>query len=114
MRLGATTGSDYLMKVVLDILKLTECKKVYEKQKVSFQKGLDPTQLCAGTLDGGKDTCQGDSGGPLQVTLKEPYCMYNIIGVTSTGLFCGYANTPAVYTTVAKYVDWIEGIVWSV
>lgn len=100
------------MKVVLDILNLDECKKVYEKEMISFKNGLDSTQLCVGVLDGGKDTCQGDSGGPLQVILKEPYCMYNIIGVTSTGLFCGYANAPAVYTKISKYIDWIESIVW--
>lgn len=100
------------MKVILDIINLDRCKKVFENDKLSYKNGLDSNVLCVGVLEGGKDTCQGDSGGPLQIILKEPYCMYSIIGVTSTGKFCGYANAPAIYTKTSNYLDWIESIVW--
>lgn len=100
------------MKVVLDIITGEPCNTVFQSDDTSFPNGLMPSLLCAGVLQGGKDTCQGDSGGPLQVIMEQPYCMYNIIGVTSTGKFCGYANSPAVYTKVSAFLDWIESIVW--
>lgn len=56
---------------------------------------------------------QGDSGGPLQVVLDNPYCMYSVVGVTSFGKFCGFKNSPAVYTRVSSYVPWIESVVWK-
>ncbi len=45
------------------------------------------TQICAGEINGGKDTCQGDSGGPLYV--KETIngkTKYVVAGLTSFGL----------------------------
>jgi secreted trypsin-like serine protease len=56
---------------------------------------------------------QGDSGGPLQVVLEKPYCMYSVVGVTSFGKFCGFKNSPAIYTRVSSYIHWIESIVWK-
>jgi secreted trypsin-like serine protease len=96
------------MKVTLNIYSNDECAKVMTPR----EKVLN-SMLCAGLLEGGKDTCQGDSGGPLQVVLEEPYCMYSIIGVTSFGKFCGFANSPAIYTTISSFIPWIENIVWS-
>lgn len=47
-----------------------------------------------------------------QVTMVEPYCMYNIVGVTSFGKFCGFASSYGVYTNVTSFVEFIERIVW--
>ncbi len=55
----------------------------------------------------GKDSCQGDSGGPLvyRTNVGEPFYQ---IGITSFGTKeCG-TGTPAVYTRVSAYLDWIE------
>ncbi|RZC43130.1 serine protease snake-like, partial [Asbolus verrucosus] len=106
----ADRGSRYLMKVTLTIYDSPPCAAAL---KSSFQKFVTETMLCAGEMKGGKDTCQGDSGGPLQIVMKEPYCMYGIIGITSYGKFCGFANSPAVYTKVSSYIPWIESIVWK-
>lgn len=55
---------------------------------------------------------QGDSGGPLQITSDDNQCLYYIIGVTSFGKGCGTLS-PAIYTRVSEYLDWVETIVWT-
>lgn len=59
---------------------------------------------------------QGDSGGPLQVRINLPSssqgAMHFIVGITSFGFECSLPDTPAVYTRVSSFVDWIESIVW--
>ncbi len=54
--------------------------------------------------DPGPDSCQGDSGGPLldDATGEQT-------GVVSFGGRCGIA-TPGVYTEVAAYTEWIQGV----
>ena len=51
------------------------------------------TQICAGDINGGKDTCQGDSGGPLYVlgTINGK-SKYILSGVTSFGYQCAIAG----------------------
>lgn len=102
------------MKVNLNIIPNGDCEKYFKREKDTGQlkHGINDQMLCAGELKGGKDTCQGDSGGPLQVVLAEPYCMYSIVGIVSFGKFCGFANQPAIYTRVSKYIPWIEKTVW--
>uniref|UniRef100_T1H183 Peptidase S1 domain-containing protein n=1 Tax=Megaselia scalaris TaxID=36166 RepID=T1H183_MEGSC len=66
-------------------------------------------KICAGDLEGIKDTCQGDSGGPIFMKkLFTPYA----IGLTSFGGSCAH-GIPAVYTRISEYLDWIENIVWG-
>lgn len=59
------------------------------------------TTLCAMYKPGGRDTCQGDSGGPL-------VCGVTQYGITSGGFGCGQPNTPALYTRVDKFLDFIR------
>ncbi|XP_024942568.1 serine protease snake [Cephus cinctus] len=107
-------GSNELMKVQLDYISQEECEKGFRAELGTRQmpSGVIPNLLCAGVMEGGKDTCQGDSGGPLQRVLTEPYCMYSVVGITSFGKFCGFKNSPAIYSRVSTYIDWIESIVW--
>ena len=84
---------------------------------------------------GGVDTCQGDSGGPLWRNIKviHIYIFYTLIfqqtifttyitqegnstkatqiGVVSRGMICGGFNSPGVYTSVSKILDWIKTVV---
>ncbi|XP_039282037.1 serine protease snake isoform X4 [Nilaparvata lugens] len=100
--------STTLLKVQLEIIERDTCNEYY-KENVQID---DNRMICAGDLYGRKDTCRGDSGGPLQVRRTTPYCMYNIIGVTSIGRGkCG-TKKPGVYTRVSHYLPWIEKIVW--
>ncbi|EDV37201.1 uncharacterized protein Dana_GF13335 [Drosophila ananassae] len=57
--------------------------------------------ICAGYLEGGKDTCNGDSGGPLVVDGV-------LVGVVSWGVGCGREGFPGVYTSVYSHTKWIE------
>ncbi|XP_021921295.1 serine protease snake-like [Zootermopsis nevadensis] len=115
MDYASDAQSKELMKVILDFVTNDDCSTYYKNDVGGKQipKGLIDAQMCSGVLEGGKDTCQGDSGGPLQVVLDNPYCMYSVVGVTSFGKFCGFKNSPAVYTRVSSYVPWIESVVWK-
>nr|Q9I8X1.2 RecName: Full=Snake venom serine protease Dav-PA; Short=SVSP; AltName: Full=AaV-SP-I; AltName: Full=AaV-SP-II; Flags: Precursor [Deinagkistrodon acutus] len=58
--------------------------------------------LCAGIVQGGKDTCGGDSGGPL-------ICNGQFQGIVSYGAHpCGQGPKPGIYTNVFDYTDWIQ------
>uniref|UniRef100_A0A1B0CS99 Putative serine protease snake-like zootermopsis nevadensis n=1 Tax=Lutzomyia longipalpis TaxID=7200 RepID=A0A1B0CS99_LUTLO len=103
--------SDTLQKVTLDIIPNYECSPLFEINR-KLQRGIVDTQMCAGYLDGGKDTCQGDSGGPIQVVTPGNICIFHIVGLTSFGKSCGGVNAPGVYTRVSSYLDWIEPITW--
>ncbi|XP_062854219.1 transmembrane protease serine 9-like [Trichomycterus rosablanca] len=64
--------------------------------------------MCAGYLEGGRDTCQGDSGGPMVTKMGATWIQP---GVTSWGKGCAWKNYPGVYTNVARYQTWITGII---
>jgi secreted trypsin-like serine protease len=73
-----------------------------------YGSDFDPaTMMCAGQA--GKDTCQGDSGGPLVV--PGPSGKPIQIGVTSWGEGCGVANKEGVYSRIANFQTWIQGVV---
>ncbi|XP_046382731.1 transmembrane protease serine 9-like [Ischnura elegans] len=103
-----------LLKVELDLLDNSICNQTFDveiRTTNQLRKGIDGTMICAGTVEGGKDTCKGDSGGPLQAPFKEA-CMYEIWGITSFGKICGVGTSSAVYTRVSEFIPWIESIVW--
>lgn len=103
--------SNDLLKVTLKLIPQEKCNDSYAtSQDYKLPRGIVADwQLCAGSS--GKDTCQGDSGGPLVVLNNDYYCMYSLIGITSTGKDCGGA-APGIYTRVYNYISWIESIVW--
>ncbi|XP_077284901.1 serine protease snk-like [Arctopsyche grandis] len=103
--------SETLQKVTIDLIDNKTCTDFYNRKR-KLPDGIIDGQLCAGYLSGGKDTCQGDSGGPIQIRDPEVNCAYQLIGITSFGVGCGGKNSPAVYTRISHYVDWIESIVW--
>nr|CAD7396826.1 unnamed protein product [Timema poppensis] len=114
MEYASDATSKELMKVELSFIPMDKCNDTYKNDVggLSMVSGLQDSQLCAGELQGGKDTCQGDSGGALQIVPDKPYCMYNIVGVTSFGKFCGFKNSPAIYTRVSHFIPWLEDIIW--
>ena len=69
------------------------------------ETGITDNMICAGFVEGGKDSCQGDSGGPLIFKHEEQWYQ---AGVVSFGNGCAAPNAPGVYARVANYNDWVE------
>lgn len=107
---GATTENgrlaDLLMKVDINMIDYQYCYKFWSGKNYKIDK---IKQMCAGVLDGGKDSCQGDSGGPLYTNLGTASAKnYVQVGIVSFGFGCALENSPPVYTNIAAYKDFIQ------
>jgi secreted trypsin-like serine protease len=95
-----SAASAQLFEVGLPTVAEAVCKATYRGQTI----GLG--QICAGYLEGEKDSCQGDSGGPL-VTFDRNGCPYQV-GVVSWGKGCAEKNAYGVYSRTSAYADWLR------
>ncbi|XP_069687371.1 trypsin-1-like [Periplaneta americana] len=89
---GASEMPNNLQYVELPVMSYADCYKA---------NGIYDGMICAGSMEGGKDSCQGDSGGPLQ-------CNGYLVGIVSWGVGCAYPNYPGVYTEVSYFYDWVN------
>uniref|UniRef100_A0A4W6EE15 Transmembrane serine protease 13b n=1 Tax=Lates calcarifer TaxID=8187 RepID=A0A4W6EE15_LATCA len=96
---GSGTVSKDLMEVMVDIIGTPVCNNLRV-----YGGSVSRNMLCAGDLNGGKDSCQGDSGGPL-VCQKDN--RWYLAGITSWGAGCGERYKPGVYTKVSSVLPWI-------
>uniref|UniRef100_A0A182MER7 CLIP domain-containing serine protease n=1 Tax=Anopheles culicifacies TaxID=139723 RepID=A0A182MER7_9DIPT len=103
-------SANVLQELQIPIIANDECRTLYDKiGKVFSQKQFDNAVMCAGVLEGGKDSCQGDSGGPLMLPQRFGTDFYYFqVGIVSYGIGCARAEVPGVYTRVASFVDWIQ------
>nr|XP_021482416.1 kallikrein-1-like [Meriones unguiculatus]XP_021482419.1 kallikrein-1 [Meriones unguiculatus] len=86
---------DTLQCVNITLLPNEDCAKAH------LEKVTD-LMLCAGEMEGGKDTCVGDSGGPL-------ICDGVLQGVTSWGYTpCAVPDKPAIYTKLTQFTSWVQ------
>ncbi|XP_042295907.1 gilatoxin-like [Sceloporus undulatus] len=101
---GSTSPSEEIYPdvpycVSIDILNNQVCQAAYPWWHVTDK------MLCAGVLEGGKDSCRGDSGGPL-------ICGDVLQGIVSLGGYpCAQPLEPGVYAKVGSYLDWIQSII---
>ncbi|CAK1589513.1 unnamed protein product [Parnassius mnemosyne] len=98
-------GSDG--KKFSDVKKYVKVPYVPTKEcRASFTfNSIIESQICAGGREN-EDSCSGDSGGPLMYEHGDTYIA---IGIVSYGLGrCGTDNTPAIYTYVYSYLDWLK------
>ncbi|XP_019660331.1 anionic trypsin [Ailuropoda melanoleuca] len=92
-----SSGSNYpelLQCLDAPLLSQAQCEASYPGQ-------ITDSMVCAGFLEGGKDSCQGDSGGPV-------VCNGELQGIVSWGYGCAEKDSPGVYTKVCNFVDWIK------
>ncbi|XP_029574938.1 trypsin-3-like [Salmo trutta] len=82
---------DTLQYVEVPLLTGNTCLEAY-----FFQ--MTENMICAGFMEGGKDSCQGDSGAPL-------VCDGELQGVVSWLHGCALRKKPGVYTKVCNYVS---------
>ncbi|KAF7481997.1 Hypothetical predicted protein [Marmota monax] len=85
---------DLLQCLRAPLLSQAQCEAAYPRQ-------ITNNMVCAGFLEGGKDSCQGDSGGPV-------VCNGQLQGIVSWGYGCALKDNPGVYTRVCNYVAWIQ------
>ncbi|XP_045525788.1 uncharacterized protein LOC123715045 isoform X1 [Pieris brassicae] len=100
--------SPELRSVSIPVWDIPQCREVLGTSRKIPEGPSRDTQICAGELNGGKDTCQGDSGGPAQI---QDGCVWRIVAVTSLGRSCGAPRTPALYA-IANPV-FISAVVFS-
>ncbi|XP_022218788.2 serine protease persephone-like [Drosophila obscura] len=107
--------SDVLLRASLDLVPRDKCNESYAVHPTaiySLNRGVIDSLICAGDTKQHKaDSCQGDSGGPLILNIHGEENQYAIVGIISSGFGCA-TNTPALYTRVASFLDYIESIVW--
>ncbi|KAM3875216.1 transmembrane protease serine 13a [Diretmus argenteus] len=97
---GAARPSRDLMEVNVNIIDRNVCNS-----SSVYRGSVSKNMLCAGDLEGGKDSCQGDSGGPLVCQDKDN--RWYVVGLTSWGAGCGQRRQPGVYTKVTSVLPWI-------
>lgn len=93
-----------LREVNVPLYNRAQCIKDYT-QEGSDESGITDQMICAGLVEGGKDSCQGDSGGPL--VFKREGEWYQA-GVVSFGNGCAEANSPGVYTRLSQFNQWMD------
>jgi len=92
--------SNVLRKVVVPVM----TNEVCNSDQTRYKGRVSENMLCAGYMEGGRDSCQGDSGGPLIIDNSG---RFTLIGVVSWGFGCAAPKSPGVYTRVGRYSPWI-------
>ncbi|XDV12787.1 hypothetical protein PO909_001367, partial [Leuciscus waleckii] len=88
-----------LQEVQVPIVGNRQCKCLNGVKKIT------DNMICAGLLEGGKDSCQGDSGGPM---VSKQGSVWIQSGIVSFGEGCALPNSPGVYARVSEYQNWIN------
>ncbi|NXT46051.1 CTRL protease, partial [Pluvianellus socialis] len=88
-----------LQQVALPLISPSQCMQYWGNQITS-------SMLCAGGV--GASSCQGDSGGPL---VYQNGNVWTLIGIVSWGNSNCNVRTPAIYTRVSQFRNWINYVV---
>ncbi len=101
-------GCASLMQVRMPLVDRRKCLKRYKEPR--FTPVIGDDQLCSGYEERNQDSCSGDSGGPMVGWSKSGALLQ--AGVVSWGAVdcAGVSQSYGVYTRVAAYRGWIEGV----
>lgn len=100
-RVSNTQSRSIMMKVQLRTVGSPTCAQKWGAATIN------PDVICAS--QGRNQTCQGDSGGPLVNAGGAPVVL-GIVSWNNQDCF-GDVNKPGVYTRVASYAGWIDGVI---
>ncbi len=100
---GGEEGSDVLRQVSFPLVSNRTCTYSYG----AFNEAITVRMLCAGQIQGGKDSCQGDSGGPLMV-FDSPNKRWLQVGVVSWGAGCALPYYYGVYARFSQFSTWVS------
>lgn len=102
---GTTSEGSYALPRLLNKVEVPLVTQKACNAPEAYSGDITDRMICAGYVQGGKDSCQGDSGGPLFV--KQTSGDYLLIGVVSWGQGCARPNKFGVYSKVNAVMDWI-------
>ncbi|XP_063286938.1 uncharacterized protein LOC134572067 [Pelobates fuscus] len=96
-----------LQEVMMPLIDHARCDQMYHiESEISIVTTIiQEEMICAGYVQGQKDSCQGDSGGPLVCKVNGTWIQ---AGVVSWGEGCAAPNRPGVYTLIPAYETWIK------
>jgi len=98
------TGDDSrLRQVAVPIVNWNTCRNLNTK----YSHILTQNMICAGPMQGNRDSCSGDSGGPLVCKQGDRWFEYGIVSFGVTDL-CATTNNPGVYDNVVVFLPWIQ------
>ncbi|NWX18613.1 CTRL protease, partial [Aegotheles bennettii] len=88
-----------LQQVTVPLISQSQCMQYWGNRITS-------SMLCAGGV--GASSCQGDSGGPLVAQGSNGWVL---VGIVSWGTTNCNVRTPAIYTNVSHFRNWIDQVV---
>lgn len=100
LRSDGNGGSKQLRELPIKIVSESHCK--------NYDDYVAETMICAGFLEGGRDTCLGDSGGPFVCPVRGRESTFVLEGIVSFGEGCAERGKPGVYTRVRAFSDWVR------
>lgn len=95
--------ANILQEVSLPIVSNEVCNAAFN-ENTDYSTSITDNMLCAGFLEGGKDSCLGDSGGPLLIKEGD---FWKLAGIISWGEGCAEPGFFGVHTRVSEFIDFI-------
>lgn len=107
----AINQSPILLKAQLALFNQTQCQQLYSKVGGEITDNM----ICLSPLPkpNHADVCNGDSGGPTLITINNTIVQFGLVsdGLPHAPSCSTNSQTPAFYTRIANYQNWIKAYV---